>query len=439
MDNTEAEPLCDALCEWLRSVVASVGDALGQQVQVDGYQVSFVDATSIRWETRTRRVPLLSLELPRLRALAESGIHRYEPLTEQEIGAARRVADLLPAGPLRMWTWHSDKETAVQLHLDLLIPLADAVLAETAGRPGTAEAVVGRAAAAAASALVSRRGRAVTRVAVGGLAVPLPVADDWLSIRALTASEIEGLLKAPGDSIGPGRGLAPPDLGPVERVLLEARADVDVGAPGPPLVATAKAILALQLIGAQPCGAGWTTTALDPPSTWRSGHANPVPLPPSARATTTLVDAALVKRVRRLADEISDTAVTEPATRRDVALNRFGRGCRAPGTADALLEHTIALEAMLLPPQFQGELRFRLAVLTGWLLGGNTLERRKQAKAALHVYDVRSALVHGAKPPQHRDVVTAAEEASRLARTLLLRFFESGWPTEQELADLPYG
>jgi hypothetical protein len=47
--------------------------------------------------------------------------------------------------------------------------------------------------------------------------------------------------------------------------------------------------------------------------------------------------------------------------------------------------------------------------------------------------------VHGAKPPTSERVAAAARDVTEAARLLLLLFLEQGWPSEDDLRELPLG
>jgi hypothetical protein len=147
----------------------------------------------------------------------------------------------------------------------------------------------------------------------------------------------------------------------------------------------------------------------------------------------------LLDQIAHLAELIPKEAVTEPKNRHDVALNRFFRGCAALTPSDALLEYTIALEAVLLPAKFEGELAYRLRVNAAWLLGIDRLTRTEIAHKMSRIYTLRSALVHGLKPPRDDELKQASGWARVILSDLLRHCLEGEWPSDTDLAHLALG
>jgi hypothetical protein len=151
------------------------------------------------------------------------------------------------------------------------------------------------------------------------------------------------------------------------------------------------------------------------------------------------LDNVLLEQIAHLAELIPTEAVTEPKNRHDVALNRFFRGCAALTPSDALLEYTIALEAVLLPAKFEGELAYRLRVNAAWLLGIDRPTRTEIAHKMGRIYTLRSALVHGLKPPKDDELKQASGWAREILSDLLQRCLEGEWPSDIDLAHLALG
>lgn len=79
----------------------------------------------------------------------------------------------------------------------------------------------------------------------------------------------------------------------------------------------------------------------------------------------------------------------------DLALGRWVRSKRPVGMADQLVDLRIALEALYLDDDVQGELSFRLATHVAWHLGENTDERLKYQTIARRAYSLASGVIHG--------------------------------------------
>lgn len=79
----------------------------------------------------------------------------------------------------------------------------------------------------------------------------------------------------------------------------------------------------------------------------------------------------------------------------DLALGRWIRSKRPVGIADQLVDLRIALEALYLDDDVQGELSFRLATHVAWHLGENADERLKYQTIARRAYKLASGVIHG--------------------------------------------
>ena len=79
----------------------------------------------------------------------------------------------------------------------------------------------------------------------------------------------------------------------------------------------------------------------------------------------------------------------------DTAVSRWMKSKRPnAGLADKFIDLRIALEALYLENDYEGEKRFRLAVRGAWHLGANFTERKKYYKTLLDAYSRASKVVH---------------------------------------------
>lgn len=95
----------------------------------------------------------------------------------------------------------------------------------------------------------------------------------------------------------------------------------------------------------------------------------------------------------------------------DLAIGRWVRSKRPGNVADQLIDLRIALEALYLDNDVQGELSFRLATHVAWHLGENADERLEYQKIIRRAYGLASRVIHG------RDVKFTSEEKSLFATT----------------------
>ena len=86
-----------------------------------------------------------------------------------------------------------------------------------------------------------------------------------------------------------------------------------------------------------------------------------------------------------------------------ISVRRFNRAIDRESNEDALIDHLIAAEALLLhdtaSPQDRGELGFRLALRCALLLESTGRQRRPTFKFMKRAYDLRSTVAHGGRPP----------------------------------------
>ena len=99
--------------------------------------------------------------------------------------------------------------------------------------------------------------------------------------------------------------------------------------------------------------------------------------------------------------------------------------------ADAVLDFTIALEALLLPYDEKaryGDLGYRFRMHGAHYLADDPAQRTALARKLSGIYEMRSRLVHGGKYPSLDEIMTARDDARELARRGLLRAVQRGFP-----------
>lgn len=123
----------------------------------------------------------------------------------------------------------------------------------------------------------------------------------------------------------------------------------------------------------------------------------------------------------------------------DLALHRFFAGEARRGTtdllpgladrnaADAILDFTIALEALLLPYDGNarhGDLGYRFRIHGAHFIADSIPERQTTARQLSTIYSMRSRLVHGGRYPTSEEIKSARD----LARRGLLRAVNDSFP-----------
>jgi hypothetical protein len=137
---------------------------------------------------------------------------------------------------------------------------------------------------------------------------------------------------------------------------------------------------------------------------------------------------------------------TAPRSSQDLALHRYFAGIARQGisdfypngadknAADALLDFTIALEAVLLPYDRNArhaDLSYRFRMHGAHFLAADATHRSDTVRALGRIYDTRSRLVHGGNYPTYEQIRQARDEAEELARRGLLRAIFEGFPTPE--------
>jgi hypothetical protein len=387
--------------------------------------------------------------IPRRSVLTSDEIrhyYEYEVLDldfpgDEELARTARFITLL--GKRFHQPWHhiladEDVDPPVKLFQTIIWPLSDYFISLAPTDDGIVK-LAKSLAAKTIMTLSTGNGSVIERVALDGLEVSHPMTVGRITLRPLAAEERMGIAARFPSVSSYAVQLIGPDLvrGISGSCVLEARTHWKVvePPPNPPFWAD-RAVLALQILGIKVGGPGWVHTSTDPRNTELDELRS---LKLSPRAPTVIVNNALLEQVTQLAELIPEAAISEPKSRHDIALNRFLRGCAASTAGDALLEYTIALEAMLLPSKFEGELAYRLRVSAAWLLGRDRSTRMQIATKLGQIYRLRSALVHGLRMPKDDDLNEAASWAREILSGLLTHCLEREWPSDADLAHLALG
>ncbi|MCZ6689785.1 MAG: HEPN domain-containing protein [Planctomycetota bacterium] len=392
------------------------------------------------WRGKSGPVPVSPATMPRLAGAIEAELDRVEPA--QSSPAAKLYRHY--GEGCHVWYYglqqprYEDDPTAwierillKQVLHDYLCDLPDLDLANVDMAQQLAQGLV--------DLLEADEVTHVTALPVGGLRLEGDsIKAGKLRLRKLSALEFGYLTEAAGTwpSFGrhPRKGVFPFMMEEVpERLVLEVRRNCPKGPKPHAGWLPQKTVLALQLLGFDVQGRGEASTWTEPgPSHGTGGQQIRLPRGGLTRdcSQEDLQQAATV------AGRIPDEAIAEPQGRNELALHRFMLGAADENQADALIDFVIVLEALLLPKEFQGELRFRLALHCARLLEDVPSGRKKVFQQAYEVYGVRSKLVHGSRSVDVSVVADAATKARKLASRVLLKGLETGWPTQEDLLGL---
>lgn len=160
-----------------------------------------------------------------------------------------------------------------------------------------------------------------------------------------------------------------------------------------------------------------------------------LPLPVAQRGGWRDFGQADLDEVVMLAPFVPAEAFGEPQSASGIALRRFLLGCADRTDADALIDFTIALEAVLLPRTKESELRFRFALNGAYASGADAVERPTLFELLLDVYDDRSKVVHGGRVDPARLTVTA-RRARDITAVILRRGLKMGWLGQEDFRRL---
>lgn len=275
----------------------------------------------------------------------------------------------------------------------------------------------------------------VTWIPVGGLAFKArAMACGRVTIRRLTPGELGamegdfGWLRVPRRHIGPLVLESTQERHAIEvRTVAVKRADVQPANDGFPQ----SLLLGLQLMGFEPHGRGESAYWIEPGSPLRVIGGRAFALP--ERGATRQLTARHLRAAVDLAERVSGDALRTPTSSREVALHRFHMGAAAASKADAIIDFVIALEALLLGADGEGELSYRFRLNGAHFLGRNPAERRTVFNELKQMYNARSQLVHGKKPLTSTELAAHATAARDLAARMLAKALRNGWPTRGEL------
>lgn len=260
---------------------------------------------------------------------------------------------------------------------------------------------------------------------------------DNVTLRTLSREELSDLAGDPQAIFRKGlTGLTTTVLHVAnERSALEAHVPVPKDAPrhADPGLFLHRLVVALDLLGFEIHGRGILGARTAPGPRLDTHLAQEIRL--SSNGHIRRCTERQLGRAVEIARLVPANAIHQPRTRQEVAVHRFFLGAGEGSAADALIDFTIALEALLLPDKFEGELSFRLAVFGAHYIAKRRAERRSLYDQVRSVYGMRSRLVHGLKPPSASELTEAAEVSRALAASGLLRALTEGWPSQTELTE----
>jgi hypothetical protein len=177
---------------------------------------------------------------------------------------------------------------------------------------------------------------------------------------------------------------------------------------------------------------------------WVAGHRQPgapVPMPDWAYRQHPLGEEGLGEIDLTVSALRERHSIAAPRDARDLALHRFSLGCSRTERVDALLDHVIALEALLLPydPETRrGDLAYRFRMHGAYWMG-SAASRASTFRDLRDLYDMRSRLVHGGKYPSKKEIAASADVAQQLAAVGLRRALHEQFPSAKLFNEMLLG
>jgi hypothetical protein len=268
-----------------------------------------------------------------------------------------------------------------------------------------------------------------TQLPVGGLRIASPLASGPVGVRPLTGAEIYELDYPDLEGRTELSRLLRFQTGFGERVMVGVEEPQAKTAWRVPTHLLQQVVLALQLLGFEMWGHGLATRRERPIPAGTLG--TPIAIAKHGGGWRELTQHDLDAAVA-LAQKIPDETFTDPRSTETIALSRYSSASADRTATDALIDLVVALEAVLLPRKFEGELSFRLALFGAYATGADSGERPGLFKDFAKVYDTRSDIVHG-KRVDANELQAIVATARQLTSRVLRRGLEQGWPSQDDL------
>jgi len=124
-----------------------------------------------------------------------------------------------------------------------------------------------------------------------------------------------------------------------------------------------------------------------------------------------------------------------------LSLRRVCLGMSKADPGDAVIDYTVALEALFLQSADVTEARRRFALHGAVYTARSAADRRRAYDDLAEIYGARSTLVHGVSPKESRAKKLPARlpavrnRAAAISRIALRRALKFGWPKEADFTD----
>jgi hypothetical protein len=153
------------------------------------------------------------------------------------------------------------------------------------------------------------------------------------------------------------------------------------------------------------------------------------------------IKSSALARISELAGKIEMVLKEQAGKPADLALRRFGLGLSRGDDRDAVVDFTVALEAVLLRDKIGSRGIGGRFADNGKVYLASSVEGRRTRRRELHrLYETRKALVHGGSAEELVKALTelpeVANSAREVVRATLTRALTVGWPTQMIFDDL---
>ncbi len=227
-----------------------------------------------------------------------------------------------------------------------------------------------------------------------------------------------------------------------ERVVLEVRSRQPKTAVFYTMASRCqKLLLALHLFGIEFAGAGFGAMIREPLWLWSGQSVQPLLMPKRPTQSLQTLCEQDIRAVLPIADGIPDGAVGAPTSPMELSIRRVALAMAREDPSEALVDYTVALEALLLGGTEMGEARRRFALNGAAFAGSSASDRKRLYNELSEIYSARSVLVHGVSPGEKRakkvrdNISTIRDNACEIARASVRKALDSGWPKESDFID----
>jgi hypothetical protein len=204
-----------------------------------------------------------------------------------------------------------------------------------------------------------------------------------------------------------------------------------------------KVLLGLHLVGISFAGAGFGAMLREPRWAWGTGQSfQPLLMPRQPPQSPSRLDLAQFREALSIARLIPEGAVNGPSSPMELCIQRVGLAMSRVDAREALVDYTVALEALFLGGDDTGEARRRFSLNGAVYAASKPGDSRRVYGVLSEIYNARSAMVHGVNPATKRskraieNAPLLRDSACEIARISVRKALMSSWPKEDVFLNL---